>query len=149
MPVVRQKMIFRRELQAHPDVFFVFGDNVERKGYGGQAKEMRDEPNAIGVATKFRGGMNNADFFSDNQIEHILANYVIPDLDKVEKQLAAGKTVVIPADGLGTGLAMLPDVAPKINAYIVGRIRGFEHEYNDGNAAPDYVSRVPKHRRLQ
>lgn len=52
MIVLHQKFIFREDLQANPDVYYLFGDNVERRGLGGQAKEMRGEPNAIGVATK-------------------------------------------------------------------------------------------------
>jgi hypothetical protein len=37
-------------LVAHPHTLFVFGDNVQRYGKGGQAM-IRDEPNALGVAT--------------------------------------------------------------------------------------------------
>jgi hypothetical protein len=33
-----------------------------------------------------------------------------------------GKTVVVPTDGLGTGLAELPTRAPKIFAFIENRI---------------------------
>jgi redox-sensitive bicupin YhaK (pirin superfamily) len=29
---------------------FVFGDNLRRTGFGGQAAEMRGEPNAVGIA---------------------------------------------------------------------------------------------------
>ena len=43
MPVVRQKRIVRAELQANPHVLYLFGDNDQRDGYGGQAAEMRDE----------------------------------------------------------------------------------------------------------
>jgi hypothetical protein len=52
MPVLRQKWITRDDLRANPNVLYLFGDNERREGLGGQAKEMRGEPNAIGVRTK-------------------------------------------------------------------------------------------------
>jgi hypothetical protein len=42
--------------------------------------------------------------------------------------LAAGRAVVIPADGLGTGLAQLPQRAPRINAWLVEQIAALERE---------------------
>ena len=52
--LLRWKWITREELQRHPELIFVFGDNMLRKGFGGQAKEMRGEPNAVGVPVKWR-----------------------------------------------------------------------------------------------
>ena len=40
MLVIRQKMIYRQDLGENTDILYVFGDNLERYGYGGQAKEM-------------------------------------------------------------------------------------------------------------
>jgi hypothetical protein len=53
MTLIFQEWITRKDLRENPDKRYVFGDNVERRGYGGQAKEMRGEPNAIGVVTKW------------------------------------------------------------------------------------------------
>ena len=52
MPVRLMKFITRQYVKAHPNVYFVFGDNEVRRGYGGQAKEMRGELNTVGVRTK-------------------------------------------------------------------------------------------------
>jgi hypothetical protein len=115
MPIIYQKWITRQDLRNNPDRFYVFGDNVQRAGYGGQAKEMRDEPNAIGVATKFKPTNEPDAFFNDGVRCRAIVGL---DLEKVQEALDAGKTVVVPADGIGTGLSRLPEVAPKLDAYI-------------------------------
>ena len=38
-------------LDENPNAYFVFGDNLERRGYGGAAK-LRDHPHSIGFITK-------------------------------------------------------------------------------------------------
>jgi hypothetical protein len=38
-------------LDENPNAYFVFGDNLERRGYGGAAK-LRDHPRSIGFITK-------------------------------------------------------------------------------------------------
>ena len=44
----RQTWITRDDLRANRDLIYVFGDNVERAGRRGLAREMRGEPNAHG-----------------------------------------------------------------------------------------------------
>jgi hypothetical protein len=114
MPVVYQKWITREDLQSNPDFLYLFGDNVARIGYGGQAREMRGEPNAVGVATKKSPGMNAADFFSDDELEEN-RRIMATDLTRAITHVVAGGIVVIPEDGLGTGLSKLPEVAPETN----------------------------------
>ncbi|MHC2250058.1 DUF7831 domain-containing protein [Bradyrhizobium elkanii] len=115
MPIVRQKWITREDLNANPTKIYVFGDNVERRGYGGQAKEMRGEPNAIGVATKWKPSMAASAFFDDSIECQVI---VMRDLNDVQSALNAGKTVVVPEDGIGTGLSRLFATAPKLDAFI-------------------------------
>lgn len=113
MPLIYQKLILRRDLQDNPDRHYIFGDNVERRGYGGQAAEMRGEPNAIGIPTKWFPKMIPKAFFWDHQrtqIEEILE----PEYSQIHTLLEAGKTVVWPEDGIGTGLSRLPVYAPKL-----------------------------------
>jgi hypothetical protein len=43
-------------------------DSVQRHGLAGQAKEMRGEPNAIGVATKRAPSTNPKAFFDDSPV---------------------------------------------------------------------------------
>lgn len=114
--IERPKLITRGMVKRHRDKIFVFGDNLARLGMGGQAGAMRHEPNAIGVATKRAPSMAEEAFFADRDDE-IAA--VVRDLMNVS--IAAFKdrrTIVIPFDGLGTGLAELPTRSPKIFAML-------------------------------
>lgn len=100
-------------LRANPNFLFVFGDNLQRIGKGGQAL-VRDEPNAVGLATK-RAPNNHEYAFFDN-----LAFSDFYEMKKdieLVKALAAYKMVVIPFSThleLGTGLAELPTRAPAL-----------------------------------
>lgn len=115
MPIEFRKWIYRADLGRMPEARFVFGDNEQRAGYGGQAKEMRGAPNAIGVVTKWAPTMDLSAFFTDNYLCHSL---VLRDLAKVDHALLEGRLVIVPADGIGTGLSQLPQRAPRLNAMI-------------------------------
>lgn len=121
MTVIYQKWIMREDLQNNPGVYYLFGDNLQRRGLGGQAKAMRGEPNAIGVATKKDCTMRPSDFFTDDEYE-ANCEQIDADLEMAFEMVRCGKIVVIPADGLGTGLSELPQRAPKTNAYLVARL---------------------------
>ena len=114
MPVVRyQKMIFRNDLVDNPKTIYVFGDNMTRWGLGGQAKEMRYEPNSIGVPTKWRPAMTDDSFFSDDDLEKVKKT-IQEDFQKIWTCLENGYDVVFPQDGLGTGLSQLKQRSPMI-----------------------------------
>ncbi|SDK39192.1 hypothetical protein [Bradyrhizobium ottawaense] len=115
MPVVFQNWITRNDLLDNRDKMYVFGDNVQRTGFAGQAKEMRGEPNAIGVVTKWAPSMQPTAFFDDTAACKML---VERDLLLVQQALDRGRTVVVPADGIGTGLSRLPKYAPNLDAFI-------------------------------
>jgi hypothetical protein len=121
MPILYQKFIFRADLRANPNVLYLFGDNLKRAGLGGQAKEMRGEPNAVGIATKKFPHMGDHAYFND-------ADYVVNcagidvDLNPAYNAVRLGQLVVIPLDGLGTGLSELPERAPRTNAYLVNQL---------------------------
>jgi hypothetical protein len=117
MPVIFQKFIYRADMRANPNALYVFGDNVGRIGTGGQAREMRGEPNAIGVATKWRSGMLVNDFFYDAQFEETKI-IIDRDIEPAVEALKAGRIVILPLDGIGTGYSQLPQRAPETYAYI-------------------------------
>ena len=125
--VERQKYIVRSDLKSNRDKYYVFGDNLTRKGLGGQAKEMRFEPNAIGVATKRSPSKLTKAYFSD-KLEEIEA--VKLDLRIVYEKFMQGKTIVIPEDGIGTGFAQLKTRSPQILEMIN---EFFEELENNGN----------------
>ena len=111
--IIFQHRIYRIDLRANPDVLYVFGDNVDRVGLGGQAGEMRGEPNAVGVATKWNPSMNESAFFDDADYDRI-AKIIDTDFEPLFKAALNGKTIIIPADGLGTGLSEMPTRCPKL-----------------------------------
>lgn len=128
--IIRQKFIKRGDLRANPSRIYVFGDNMVRRGLGGQAREMRGESNAIGVPTKWCPGTDTLDYFDDHDWQGCAVHMAIDGaFNAIEAALELGKDVVIPSDGLGTGLAELPTRAPKIHAYIEDRIRELEEKY--------------------
>lgn len=107
------RFITREMLRSEPGTLFVFGDNMIGRGFGGQAKAMRGEPNAVGIPTKLLPGMRSADFFRDEDFERAK-----PKIDAAFVRLfshaALGGDIVWPEDGIGTGLAQLAARAPKI-----------------------------------
>lgn len=113
MPLLYQKVITRNHLWANRQVLFVFGDNTKRQGFRGQAAEMRGEPNAVGVVTKWEPNNKPTSFFTDDQYDDVI-EILRRDLTPVFQALMANKIVVWPSDGIGTGLSRLPLKAPKI-----------------------------------
>lgn len=121
--VIRMKLITREHVRTHPNTIFVFGDNMQHRGFGGQAKAMRGEPNSIGVPTKWTPRRDPGAYFNDEDWDGGKAKGGIAHaFDRIEAALAAGRDVVIPIDGLGTGLAELLRYAPRIARYIDARI---------------------------
>lgn len=121
--VIRQKYITRWDLQKNQNTYYMFGDNMLRKGLGGQAGQMRGEPNAIGVPTKWKPLMSEDAFFRDEYLQNSDVGEVIKEAFLLaEEKLSQGHDVVIPEDGLGTGLSDLANKAPQILELINGYI---------------------------
>ena len=119
MPVLIQSWIEREDLRRNPEVLYVFGDNVARKGFGGQAKAMRGEPNAVGVRTKNSPLMARTAFFTDDPDDVETQNRLIDqDFVRLFAHVKTGGIVVWPADGVGTGLSALPKHSPTTYAHI-------------------------------
>lgn len=123
MLLIRQKLILREDLKNNPTILYIFGDNLERKGYGGQAKEMRGELNSFGIATKRKAAHGYADcYFYDS--EEDAKEAVKQDFQKLRSEIELFKSwkllrgIIIPSDGIGTGLAKLKTNAPELLSYI-------------------------------
>lgn len=116
-------MIRRSDLRANPDKIYLFGDNLVEKGYGGQAKEMRGEPNAIGIPTKKYPDNNENSFFTDSEYEENIAA-----IERAIAKIPKGKEIIVPPAGLGTGLADLPNRAPKTYQYLKQRLEEIKNE---------------------
>lgn len=117
--VIRLSRITRTMVQSDRGSVFIFGDNMVGRGLGGQAAAMRGEPNTIGVPTKWRPERTDGAYFTDDDLrDGSVRHAILEAFSRMKNALASGKNVVIPADGLGTGLAELPTRAPKIHAFI-------------------------------
>jgi hypothetical protein len=101
------------DVQSNPDKIYVFGDNSERSGTGGQA-QIRNNPNAMGIATKISPNNKPEAFMTDKSLSE---NKKLISSD-IQKILDTNKELVFPKDGFGTGLAKLKESAPKTYAYL-------------------------------
>ena len=114
------------DVKANPDKIYVFGDNTKRVGTGGQA-QIRNNPNAMGIATKIAPSMEEYAFMNDADLDN---NKAVIDSD-IASIKSTGKPVVFPKDGLGTGLAKLQQKAPQTYAYLKQRLLkefGFDND---------------------
>ena len=125
MPVRRIAWYDRDFIRAHKDWYFVFGDNLLRRGYGGQARACRGEPNTIGIPTKYAPSGDEDAFLSDDEYTQI---YKIYDsvFGKIDDLLTAGVTIVIPSGGIGTGYARLAEKAPQIYKLLLIKMKPLE-----------------------
>ena len=108
---------------------FIFGDNEEKWGNGGQAI-IRDEPNSFGIPTKKRPFQTPDSYWNDFEYERnrkIIDKY----FGFLECEIRKGKYkyIIFPKDGLGTGLAALPKKAPRTFQYLNNRIKSLMDEY--------------------
>lgn len=111
------------DLINNPDKIYVFGDNIQRQGKGGQAI-IRDNENAFGIVTKEEPNRKPSaymmdDFYDNNSLGPSNQERIDADIARIKKD---GRTVVFPKDGLGTGLAKLKEKAPKTYEYLKKRL---------------------------
>lgn len=123
---VQQGNWTRKQVEKEIDKVFLFGDNTDDRvntKYIPKSTQavIRGLPNAIGIDTKknrdTKEGSSDTDkssFFTDNDF---------PQFKKqVDEAIAqaknSGKTIVIPAEGIGTGKAQLKERAPKLFDYL-------------------------------
>ena len=126
--VMQMKWITRSFVREHRDHIFLFGDNLARRGFGGQAAQMRGEPNAIGIPTKKLPSNDEEAFFTDAEFEQNKAA-----IDRTFERLyqmssTVEQVVVMPSDGLGTGRAQLENRAPLTFAYLQKRLRNLSSQ---------------------
>lgn len=124
-------MIIRKRVQENPTTLYVFGDNDTRKGFGGQAKEMRGEPNAFGISTKKRPDDRPDSFKSDTELEEN-KRIIREDIDKVIEAWKTGKYTKLVIPQVGVGKAELPTRAPQTYQFLLEelqRLEDFVHSY--------------------
>jgi hypothetical protein len=113
MPLIELQFFDRAVIRANPEWLFAYGDNLAGRGFGGQAKEARGEPNAVGIVTKRAPSMVDSAFLGDGDLRAV--RYLWRQaFDRLNAHLFAGGVVVWPASGVGTGRAELKTRAPEL-----------------------------------
>lgn len=130
MPIFYMEKITRNDLRNNPSTLFIFGDNCERKGYGGLAKECRGEANAIGVRTKYLPENSVEAFFTDDEYDTIV-QMIDEDFYPVIKKLAKGGVVVFPMARLGSGLSAMPTKCPRLYSFLCEYVDNIHSLFND------------------
>lgn len=97
-------------VKANPHCLFVFGDNLLKKGHGGQAI-IRDLPNTFGIPTKREPNKRDTAYFSDKDEEFNAIMYSIFTLNIIYKSNIFEK-IIFPKNGIGTGLSHTKSKSP-------------------------------------
>ena len=87
-------------LDNNPNCYFVFGDNLQKRGRGGAAI-LRDHPHAFGFITKKFPDNNDGSFYKPNEYEPIF----IEELEKLIKVVKRNNSKTYYISKLGAGLA--------------------------------------------
>lgn len=125
--LIFQARYCREDARRNPEVLYVFGDNVHRRGMGGQAGALRGEPNAVGVATKYNPADGEGDYFGDEPVQIDVQKRILDeDMKPLFEQLIAGGVVVWPSDGIGTGLSRMPEFAPTTFEYLESKLAALQ-----------------------
>jgi len=94
------KIIDKDYLEDNPKVVFVFGDNIQRSGYGGAAV-LRDCINAYGFITKKRPDNGSTSFFKPEEYKLRFEM----EIKRLEKRVTASPNTTFLVSALGAGLA--------------------------------------------
>ena len=109
---------------SNPNCLFVFGDNDRKKGKKGQAI-IRDLDNTVGVPTKKEP--NHTGYYNDNEFD-LNKTKIDAAINEIKRRSIDYEFIVLPKDGLGTGLAKLPEKAPKTYQYLIECLNKLKYE---------------------
>ena len=99
-------------VKTNKDCLFVFGDNILKKGHGGQAI-IRDFSNTFGIPTKNTPSRDYTAYFGDYIQEERAVMKAIEKLVDI-KNSGQYRKICFPKHGLGTGLAHMKSKSPYI-----------------------------------
>lgn len=126
MNVIYLDRITRSDARNNCDVLFIFGDNDARSGYGGQAEELRGEPNSHGIRVKKSPEMRSSSFYTDDEYDENIQK-IMKDIAAIftRKEYQISKTLVFPAAGVGTGFAQISSRAPRTAKFLEDTLKQF------------------------
>lgn len=87
-------------LDTNPCCYFIYGDNLQRRGKGGAAV-LRDHPHSIGFITKKFPDNNDGSFYRPEEYSAVF----FEELQKLEKVIKNNPTKKFYISKLGAGLA--------------------------------------------
>jgi len=122
MKIIFEKHITRHEIINNPNSLYVFGDNDARKGRGGFAKECRGCKNSIGIRVKKYPSMGKDSFYNDSEFESNIKK-IDEDINKLFEILNSYDVVVFSSAPIGSGLANLPNCAPRTYKYLIDKLK--------------------------
>lgn len=106
------RSITETEILNNPTILYIFGDNLLRKGYGGQARVCRGKSNTFGIRVKKEPNDNPNSFFTDREFFK-LSDYIKEDIVQILKLSIEYKKIFI-LSNIGEGRARLLEKAPKL-----------------------------------
>ena len=100
------------------DSLFIYGDNDIHLGNKGQAI-IRGEFNTAGIPTKKTPHSYSYAYYNDDDYDRNCSN-ITKAIQDIKKKILVSKYkfLILPSNGLGTGLAKLPEKAPKTYAFL-------------------------------
>ena len=120
-------MIQKKDIENAPDdTVYIFGDNLDREGLGGQAAVARpfvEQGKAFGIPTKRHPGMDEGDFFSDRNDEILFVKRAFAQILQMKQE---GKKIIF-FPSIGEGRAELPERSPMIHDLI----KNFVEKHNE------------------
>lgn len=128
----------RDEVAKQTDKVFLFGDNTNDRvntHYVPHATQavIRGLDNAIGIDTKKNRGTSADSYFTDADFDAFKAQVD----EAIQTALNMGKTIVIPADGIGTGKAELEKRAPKLFEYLQNKLEELKNMQTETESEED------------
>lgn len=138
MTILVSKKFSIEQCRVNFDCLFIFGDNLEREGMGGQAV-IREQTNAIGLATKKKPSSSPDAYFIDEEFKEncqIIEEEIVKIWNYAKEH--DYKAIAFPYMGLGTGLSDMPHKCPRTFFYLCTRL--FE-EFKFNNVEGQYDSK--------
>lgn len=114
------KFITEMNIVTHQDILFVFGDNLQKFGRGGQAGVCRGNHNTAGVPTKIFPSMSKESFFNDQQFNS--NKFHIDEAIKMIQTRLPNFSRLYIFPNIGEGLAKLDIKAPITYKYLTDKL---------------------------
>ena len=121
--VIYIKRITRVDAKSNPHILFVYGDNDDRNGYGGLAKELRGERNSYGIRVKKNPCAIEGAYYTDDEYEDNVQK-IREDINRLSTVAKENcyLCIIFPIDGIGTGLAQMKLRCPKTFKFLCNEL---------------------------